>query len=248
MTSTVTNGSADKAGLLSGSGGGGDEEPNLVGSSFSLVRYNNPILIDKHPETPSITPPSSGNSHLCLEKSIQPNFYQIGKKKKDDSESGDTESEAQRSETEEILDSILPPREWEESGQLWRQSVSSTPATRLDVINLQEQLDQKLEQRQARETGICQVSLCFGPNKDAVFQLICFQVRRELYAQCFDELIRQCTINCVERGLLLLRVRDELRMTLHAYQTLYESSIAFGIRKALQAEQVCNLICLPFVA
>ena len=26
-------------------------------------------------------------------------------------------------------------------------------------------------------------------------------------------------------------------MTLHAYQTLYESSIAFGIRKALQAEQ-----------
>ena len=42
----------------------------------------------------------------------------------------------------------------------------------------------------------------------------------------------------MERGLLLLRVRDELRMTLHAYQTLYESSIAFGIRKALQAEQV----------
>ena len=63
----------------------------------------------------------------------------------------------------------------------------------------QEQLDQKLQQRQARETGIC-------------------QVRRELYAQCFDELIRQSTINCTERGLLLLRVRDELRMTLHAYQ------------------------------
>ena len=37
--------------------------------------------------------------------------------------------------------------------------------------------------------------------------------------------------------MLLLRVRDELRMTLHAFQTLYESSIAFGIRKALQAEQ-----------
>lgn len=51
----------------------------------------------------------------------------------------------------------------------------------------QEQLDQKLQLRQARETGIC-------------------QVRRELYAQCFDELIRQCTINCTERGLLLLRV------------------------------------------
>ena len=35
---------------------------------------------------------------------------------------------------------------------------------------------------------------------------VCVQVRRELYSQCFDELIRQSTINCVERGLLLLRV------------------------------------------
>ena len=52
-----------------------------------------------------------------------------------------------------------------------------------------------------------------------------------------DELIRQVTINCAERGLLLLRVRDEIRMTKAAYQTLYESSIAFGIRKALIAEQ-----------
>lgn len=39
--------------------------------------------------------------------------------------------------TEEILDSVLPPREWSEDGQLWVQRVSSTPATRLDVINLQ---------------------------------------------------------------------------------------------------------------
>ena len=62
-------------------------------------------------------------------------------------------------------------------------------------------------------------------------------MREELYAQCFDELIRQVTINCAERGLLLLRVRDELRMTIAAYQTLYESSVAFGMRKALQTEQ-----------
>merc|ERR1712168_591620 len=113
--------------------------------------------------------------------------------------------------TDEILNSILPPR-------VWIQKVSSTPATRLDVVNLQEQLDMRLQQRQARETGIC-------------------PVRRELYSQCFDELIRQVTINCAERGLLLLRVRDEIRMTIAAYQPLYESSVAFGMRKALQAEQ-----------
>lgn len=120
--------------------------------------------------------------------------------------------------TEDILNSILPPREWTEDGQLWVQYVSATPATRSDVIQLQELLDQKLAQRQARETGIC-------------------PIREELYSQGFDELIRQITINCAERGLLLLRVRDEIRMTIAAYQTLYESSIAFGMRKALAAEQ-----------
>lgn len=70
------------------------------------------------------------------------------------------------SQTEDILNSILPPREWTEDGQLWIQYVSSTPATRLDVVNLQERLDHALQARQARETGIC-------------------PVREELYAQCF---------------------------------------------------------------
>ena len=76
-----------------------------------------------------------------------------------------TEAKKQQ-QTEDILNSILPPREWQESGQLWVQSVSSTPATRVDVIKLQEALDTKLSQRQARETGI-------DP------------VRRELYSQVF---------------------------------------------------------------
>ncbi|KAM3614998.1 uncharacterized protein V6R79_021982 [Siganus canaliculatus] len=118
----------------------------------------------------------------------------------------------------DFLNEILPPREWMEGNQLWVQQVSSTPCTRTDVIHLKELLDTKLEQRQARLMGIC-------------------PIRRELYSQCFDELIRQVTINCAERGVLLLRVRDELQMTIAAYQTLYESSVAFGMRKALQAEK-----------
>lgn len=44
------------------------------------------------------------------------------------------------------------------------------------------------------------------------------------------------TVSCSERGFLLARVRDELNLTLLSYQTLYESSLAFGVRKALQAE------------
>jgi dynein light intermediate chain len=51
-----------------------------------------------------------------------------------------------------------------------------------------------------------------------------------------DELLRQVTLDLPERGLLLLRVRDEIRMTIEAYRTLYEASITFGVRKQLQAE------------
>jgi dynein light intermediate chain, axonemal len=82
-------------------------------------------------------------------------------------------------------------------------------------------------ERQARESGIC-------------------PVREELFSQCFDEIIRQVTLSEEERGLLLLRVRDEIKMTIAAYQTLYQryvnvlvnfdSSVTFAMRKQLQAE------------
>lgn len=68
--------------------------------------------------------------------------------------------------------SIYVIREWVEESGTWVQYVSKEPASRLDVIALQEHLDKKLSERKARETGIC-------------------PVREELYAQCMDELIRQ---------------------------------------------------------
>lgn len=34
-----------------------------------------------------------------------------------------------------------------------------------------------------------------------------------------------------------MRVRDELKMTISAYEILYESSVTFGMRKQLQSEQ-----------
>jgi len=79
-------------------------------------------------------------------------------------------------------------------------------------------LDKKLSERKARETGIC-------------------PVREELYAQCLDELIRHVTLDGPERGLLLMRTRDEIRMTIDAFKTLFASSVTFGIKKQLRAEQ-----------
>ena len=141
---------------------------------------------------------------------------------------------------EDMVNSMLPPRfivyhfhftmkiifliyisffrEWVEESGTWAQYVSKEPASRLDVIALQEQLDKKLSERKARETGIC-------------------PVREELYGQCLDELIRQVTLDGPERGLLLMRTRDEIRMTIDAYKTLFGSSVTFGIKKQLRAEQ-----------
>ena len=47
-------------------------------------------------------------------------------------------------------------------------------------------------------------------------------------------------MTCAERGFLLVRVRDEIAMTRDAYKALYESSTAFGMRKALMAENFKN--------
>ncbi|XP_023215235.1 33 kDa inner dynein arm light chain, axonemal-like [Centruroides sculpturatus] len=168
--------------------------------SFSLVKYDTPILI---------TEKSDDVTKLQRSKSApvgHPTTVKI------------TKAENIEVDKSEVLNKILQPRKIEDNGHILIQHVSSSPATTGDVLNLQEQLDQKLVQQQARETGIC-------------------MIRRKLYDQCFDELIRQITINCAERGLLLLRVRDEFRMTLAACETLYESSIAFGVRKVLQSKQ-----------
>ncbi|PNJ89913.1 axonemal dynein light intermediate polypeptide 1 [Pongo pygmaeus] len=184
----------------------------MIPPADSLLKYDTPVLVSRNTEKRSpkarllkVSPQQPGPSGSApqLPKTKLPSTPCVPDPTK---------------QAEEILNAILPPREWVEDKQLWIQQVSSTPSTRMDVVHLQEQLDLKLQQRQARETGIC-------------------PVRRELYSQCFDELIREVTINCAERGLLLLRVRDEIRMTIAAYQTLYESSVAFGMRKALQAEQ-----------
>lgn len=104
-------------------------------------------------------------------------------------------TDASKQENEDILNAILPPRystshlqyivqqvstplsfistsnhcrEWIEGNQLWVQQVSSAACTRTDVIHLEELLDTKLQQRQARETGIC-------------------PIRRELHSQCFGK-------------------------------------------------------------
>ena len=120
----------------------------------------------------------------------------------------------------DALNKILPPKKIinKEEKKIWVQYVTCTPVAKADVVGLQENLDRRLQTEQARETGIC-------------------PIREKLYSECFDELIRQITLNCLERGILLTRIKKELRMTINSYQSLYESSIAYGIRTLLLAEE-----------
>ncbi|KAL3674252.1 hypothetical protein V7S43_000210 [Phytophthora oleae] len=117
----------------------------------------------------------------------------------------------------EVMDAMLPPKAWEDTQGKWQRMVSMLPATRTDTQRLQETFDQLLAQYQARVHAIC-------------------PVREKFFLQVFEEIIREVACECPERGLVLLRVRDELRLTIEAYQTLYHNSIAYGRQKAVQAE------------
>jgi dynein light intermediate chain len=73
------------------------------------------------------------------------------KGKKTSSRVSSASTDDSSSKNEDYLNSLLPPKEFVEDGQLWVQYVSPSPATKMDVINLQDELDKRLMQRQSRE-------------------------------------------------------------------------------------------------
>ena len=119
--------------------------------------------------------------------------------------------------TDKVLDCVLPPRVFEdEDGNQFVQRVDHQQVSRETLSELRYTFDEKLSEAKARRQGIC-------------------PVRQAIYAMLFDELVRQVTIDGPERGLLLARVRDEIRMTLDAYTTLYEASVTYSANKMSQA-------------
>ena len=173
----------------------------------SLVKYDTPYLI-------SSTKNNKKTLEDLKESEEDSNIYLRNIINKDDDESliGFKYS------VKDALNRLLPPKKITDKDQEWVQYVTCTPVAKADVVNLQENLERRLQTEQARETGIC-------------------PIREKLYTECFDELIRQITLNCLERGILLTRIKKELNMTVNSYQSLYESSIAYGIRTLLLAEE-----------
>ena len=104
---------------------------------------------------------------------------------------------------------------------MWVQYVSCNPVTRAEVVNLSDNLKRHLELEGARMNGVS-------------------PIREKLYDECFHKLIRQITINCLERGILLMRIKNETAMTISTYKILYESCITYGIRTYISAEKEKN--------
>lgn len=104
----------------------------MIQPSQSLVKYDNPVLVSRtDSKSTKPGPPGAAPGDKNAAKTSAPN---VSKKLPPVDDKGRAKTPNQ---TEDILNSILPPREWEENSQMWIQKVSSTPATRLDVINLQ---------------------------------------------------------------------------------------------------------------
>ena len=173
----------------------------------SLVKYDTPFLVSSTATNKKTLKDLEENEENAL-------IYLRNIINKGDGE----DTEGFEFSVKDALNKILPPKKITDNDQIWVQYVTCTPCAKADVINLQEDLDRRLQTEQARETGIC-------------------PIREKLYAECFDELIRQVTINCLERGILLMRIKKELIMTVESYQNLYESAIAYGIRVLLLAEE-----------
>jgi dynein light intermediate chain len=183
--------------------------------STSLVKYDTPFLVSttlSNKKTLEELDDSNENAEIFLRNLIN-------KRGADDK---GNKSEYEDYSVKDALNKILPPKKIMKNEQMWVQYVSCTPVTKAEVLNLQEGLDRRLQTQQARETGIC-------------------PIREELYNECFDELIRQVTINCLERGILLMRIKKEIEMTINSYQTLYESAIAYGIRTSLIVSENFNI-------
>ena len=122
----------------------------------------------------------------------------------------------------DTLNKILPPKKVKTGDQMWVQYVSCNPVTRAEVVNLSDNLKKHLELDGARMNGVC-------------------PIREKLYDECFHELIRQITINCLERGILLMRIKNETAMTINTYKILYESCITYGMRTFISAEKEKNI-------
>lgn len=115
----------------------------------------------------------------------------------------------------DVLNSLFPPIEFEKDGVKYTQAISTSPVTKTDVTKLRNELDTLLHKNKTKAKGID-------------------TIRSDLYSQCFDEVIRQVTIDSNARGRLLFRIRNHYKTLIQSYKDLNDLALNFSANKAIQ--------------
>ncbi|THD23777.1 Dynein light intermediate chain axonemal [Fasciola hepatica] len=112
------------------------------------------------------------------------------------------------------LEQLFDPIHFKEAGNKWVKYVSRTQATPIEVKNLEIEVDRLLKNRASRNIPLC-------------------DIRRDVFEDLADEVLRQIAIECPEQGILLKRVLNHHQTEFQAFETLLEFSESFIGRKRI---------------
>lgn len=129
------------------------------------------------------------------------------------------EEDAQGISTTAALARMFPEREGGTDGEGFSMvdAASTNFTDRMSVIHLQDQMDKRCAAQEARPFGV-------DP------------IREGIYADGLAEMIRQVTVLCPERGLLLNDLREEMQETNSTYDLLFESACQYATRKGIERD------------
>lgn len=129
------------------------------------------------------------------------------------------DEDAQGITAEAALARIFPEKDagTDSEGFSMVEAASTAFTDRMSVIHLQDQIDKRCREQEARPFGV-------DP------------IREGIYADGLDEMIRQVTVLCPERGLLLHDLRDEMEETNNTYDLLFGSACQYATRKGIERD------------
>ncbi|ORC87567.1 dynein arm light chain, axonemal [Trypanosoma theileri] len=100
----------------------------------------------------------------------------------------------------------------------WMKVADIEHTSRLDAVCLREHLERRCKEENARPTGV-----------------VCM-IREGIYTDGLREVIRQVTVLCPERGLLLAELATEMQQTTNTYDILFDSACQYAVRKAIERD------------
>lgn len=104
------------------------------------------------------------------------------------------------------------------SKQKWLKVAATDHTSRLDVVQLHQHLQNRCTQEHARIRGV----LC--------------PIREKIFNDGLDELTRQITVLCPERGVLLKDLNAAMAQTTETYDILFDSACQYAVRKSIERD------------